>query len=378
MANPPEILLVGAADWLGASKVPRYASLAGARVSVLSHPHFMLAVSSYVSERIPAPEDADATLDRLRLHLETGRRYDWIVFTDDLMLDRAVERLDEAWLAPLLPARKNDREAARALISKSSFSRAMRACGVVVPDGEPARGGERIRAAAARVGFPVLVKPDRGFSGRRIFRADGAEELAALTATDPLDESIVERKIDGRVGATAVIFDQGRPSWWSSFMKAGVWPEPYGASCRRLDFEPSGIEEILSRIGEALGLHGFFGVDWILAPDGTLCVIELNGRPVPLIEGNHHVSQGLPDALRDFLAGRRAVRRPPPEAEAGEWHAMPQSFRLACAHRDWIQAAALLTGIGVRTDIPWDDWGLLKRRALQIGQSVIDVVRGDR
>ena len=365
----PRVLLVASDDWLGISRLPRYLSRAGARVSALTSPGFGLAASSFVTERFSTEEGAAKTLESLRRHLETAARYDWIVLADDELLDLAVERRGEPWLNGLFPMRSNDPDAALALISKAAFSRAMSACGVPMPQGRLAAGAAQILAAASDVGFPVIIKPNRGSGGVGIVSANSRAELAA-PAESTRGEYLVERRLEGRVGGTAVLFDRGAPAWWSSFFKVGVWPEPYGPSCRRLAFEPAGLEALLERLGPALGLHGLFGMDWILTPEQELFVIELNGRPIPLIEASLQVAQNFPDALRDFLAGRRTVRRPPPVGDAPLCHVMPQSFLLACSHRDWRLAAGLLTGLRDRTDAPWGDAGLMKKHAFRVAKAV--------
>ena len=356
-ATAHHALFVGTLDWAGPPRLPYYFRRAGARVDALIPASCRrLSASSYVSERIPGSEDPDEALDLLRRLLETGRRYDWIVFCDDVLVDHAVCRRKEAWLAPLLPASPDER--ADALISKAAFSRTMSASGVPMPPGQRADSPADIVRAAASLGFPVIVKPDRGFAGTGIFSARDDAELAAGAAT--ADGSyLVERCIEGRVGGTPALFRRGRLAWWSSFLKSGVWPAPFGPSCRRSAYEPAGLEAILQRMGAAMELHGLFGVDWIETPDGKVFVIELNGRPIPMNEGARQVREALPAALADFLSGRDDVR-PPGEESREAWHMMPQSYELAVAEGDRLLTARLILGMGVRRDIPWNDPGILR------------------
>jgi hypothetical protein len=364
---PREVLIVSSANWHGLGRVPRYLSLAGAKVSALAVPGSFLEASSFVAERFPASEDADETLERLRRLFER-RRYSWVILGDDVIVDRAVQRRDEAWIAALLPTQKGA-AAASALISKCAFSRAMGVCGVPMAPGRAASGYAEVSAAARELGFPVMVKPDLGFSGGGLFSADSDEELAAL-APRISGDYIVERKLPGEVGGTAVLFDRGRPAWWFSFLKVGVFPAPYGPSCRRLPMEPPGLEPILESIGAALGLHGFFGVDWILPPGGRLSVIELNGRPIPMAGPTRHFQEALPAALDDFLSGRSNVRRPPTPG-GPVVHAMPASFQLACHEKRRLFAAGLLLGISGWTDTPWRDHGLLRKYAGHLVKTLI-------
>jgi hypothetical protein len=363
-----EILIVLVRNFDGITRLTRFLSLAGCRVSSLAPPGSTLSGSSFMSENVPGAYDADDALERLRRILE-HRRFDWVIFGDDIVLDRAVQRRDEPWLGRLLPLRGSG-DAAEALISKAAFSRAMAAAGVPMAAARAASGGAAIRAAALSLGFPVVVKPDRGFAGMGLFSARSSAELEKGLESARGDY-LVESMIDGRVGATPVLFIDGRPSWWSSFLKVGVFPRPFGPSCRRLPFEPGGLEPILERMGAALGLHGLFGVDWMLTPEGELFVLELNGRPIPMAWSNPHTSEVLSAALGDYLSGAFSLRRPPAVLDARPLHAMPASFSLAVAEGRWRQAAGLLLGLSGRTDTPWEDYGLLRKHAVRMAKTVM-------
>jgi hypothetical protein len=366
----PRMLIVSSQDWIGISRIPRLARLAGANITVLAPPDSQIAASSHVAEHLPCSYDADETLDLLRVHLEAAPRYDWVVLGDDVLLDKAVGRFSESWLRGLFPL-SADAVSALPLVSKISFSSAMHAAGVPMPAGRAASGAHQIASAAAVLGFPVIAKPDRGFAGRGLFSAASPAELREGAKTAAGDY-IVESLLEGRMGSTPVLFDRGRAAWWSSYLKSGVWPQPFGPSCRRLAFEPRGIEAILERTGASLGLHGLFGLDWLLTSNEELFVIELNGRPVPMNEGCAQVSQGLPAALRDFLAGRFTVRRPPADDAGALWHAMPASYLLARAEGDRLLAARLALGIGEHTDIPWHDLGLLNHNYLSVIRAIFN------
>lgn len=366
--RPLEVLIVTARNFHGIARLPRLLSLAGCRVISLAPAGAVLSDSSFVSERFPGSDDANGALERLRRLLD-GKRCDWVIFGDDLILDYVVRRRGEPWLGGVLPVRGGS-DAAEALISKVAFSRAMGAAGVPMAPARAASDAAQIREAARALGLPVIVKPDRGFSGKGLFSARSSDELEKGLESAS-GEYLVESLIEGRMGATSVIFDRGRPAWWSSFLNEGVWPPPFGPSCRRRAFEPDGLEPLLERVGADLGLHGLVGIDWMLTPGGSLFVIELNGRPIQMSWSSPHVREGLPAALRDFLAGRFVVRRPPPDPSARVIHSMPESLLLACSEGDRRLAAGLLLGLSGRTDTPWSDPGLLMNHAIRTAKTLI-------
>jgi len=98
-----------------------------------------------------------------------------------------------------------------------------------------------------------------------------------------------------------------------------------------------------------LGLSGFCGFDFIIAPSGHAYLLELNPRVTPithlaLADGTH-----LPGALFHELVGREPDAHPVPISGdrialfPTEWQRDPSGSALGQAHGD----------------VPWDEPGLL-------------------
>ena len=349
----PTVLLVVAAPWIGVARVPRVLHDAGCRVVLMCNPGFYAAHSAYIDELLPAPKDVDALLTLLKEVL-AARRFDWIVLGDGEILGAAVEQ-SGAWRRGWFPI-DGDNEAARLLVSKTAFARVMTRAALPIPRSE-ATTGAGAAAAAARIGYPVIVKPDQSSAGRGIFRADNEQQLGALASEDmPV---AIQEFVTGPVGSTAVLFVDGKPCCWMSSFKDEVHPKPFGpSSVRRYAFFPT-IESQLERIGRELRLTGLCGLDWIL-PAGydEPLFIELNGRPPPWLHLHRHFGVDFPGAIRAMLSGAPRVIRPPLAVPEPRVRMFPQDAMRAAAEGDWFGFARGFLG---GDDAPRDEPQLLRK-----------------
>jgi hypothetical protein len=178
----PAVLLVVAAPWIGVARVPRVLHDAGCHVVLMCNSGFYAAHSAYIDELLPAPKDVHALLTLLKEVL-AARRFDWVVLGDGEILGAAVEQ-GGSWRRGWFPI-DGDHEAARLLVSKTAFARVMTRAALPIPRSE-ATTGAGAAAAAARIGYPVIVKPDQSSAGRGIFRADSEQQLGALADDMPV------------------------------------------------------------------------------------------------------------------------------------------------------------------------------------------------
>ncbi len=311
--EPPRILIATAAAWLGIARVPKILAGAGAHVSLLAHPRRPVARSRHVAELFRAPRDvpgAHAALKRLLAE----RSFDWVILGDDDIL-RAAGGGDDL------------------LVSKAAFVRAMAAKGLPIPDSEVAVGPDAARAAAERIGYPVIAKPDASTGGRGLFRADEPKDLGRVPEGATY---VVQRLVDGDVGSTAILLDGGRPLCWMSAFKHEVHPKPYGPSCvrRYVHFPP--LEPRLEALGALLPGRHLCGVDWILprgSPEPLL--LELNGRPPPWVHLHARFGVDLPGAIRAMLAHAPVVVRPPESVSDPVVRMFPQDAIRALDEGDW-------------------------------------------
>lgn len=360
---PPKILLATAAAWIGVSRVPRILAEAGGRVSLLSHPRRFAARSRHVAELHPAPLDVPGALDALK-RLLAERPFDWVILGDDEIL-RAAMKDRAAWPERWYPAG----DAAELLVSKAAFARAMGRSGIPFPASEVAVGPAEARAAAGRIGLPVIVKPDASTGGVGLFRAHAPADLARVPEGAVV---VVQRFVEGDVGSTAFLLREGRPLCWMSAFKHRVHPAPFGPSSVRRYVHLPAAEELLAALGALLPMTGLCGVDWILprgSPEPLL--LELNGRPTPWLHLHRPFGVDLPRAIRSMLEGTPEVVRPPAEARRAVVRMFPQDAIRALDEGDW---RGLLSGLFACGDAPLGEpmlfYGLAKYLLRRAGARV--------
>ncbi len=350
-----EVLLVVGGAWLGVARLPRVLADAGCRVVLLCHPRRFAARTRFVHELLPAPRDPAGTYRALE-PLLARRRFDWVILGDDFVLSEAT-RDAGAWRAGFLPV-PLEGDAPRRLLSKVAFAEAMERHGLPFPRSEAARGTAEARAAADRIGYPVIVKPDHGSAGAGLFRADAAAALAQLPDASTV---VVQRFHDGAVGSTVVLFDRGRPLCWMSSYKERVYPPPFGPSCVRRYVHFAGMEERLQPLGGLLGMTGLCGVDWIHAPgEAEPLFLEFNGRPTPWIHLHREFGTDFPAAIRAFLASTPVVVRPPAHPPVATVRMFPQDAFRAVSQGEWRSFLRSFLGRDAPNDLPRDD-GKLRR-----------------
>jgi hypothetical protein len=201
------------------------------------------------------------------------------------------------------------------------------------------------------------LKPACGSGGEGIVVAESPAELAALALSGDYQ---VERLLPGRHFGSVVFFDRGRPAAWFSFSKEEVWPGRFSPTCSRRLAEHPAVEDILGRIGAALGLTALCGLDWII-PDGGSgpVILELNGRPIPGIDMAAGAGVDFSAAFRDMLAGRQATRRPLPAGDGRLYHLFPRKIQQLGSRGDALGLLRVLLGRDGTLICPWDDPGLL-------------------
>ncbi|MEI6871373.1 MAG: hypothetical protein WCL08_03735 [Verrucomicrobiota bacterium] len=300
--EPPRVLCVSGPNWFGVSRLPIVLASAGFEVSVLAHPKSFVACSGFLRALVPGSFCPKENLELFRRHVSAGAQYDWVIFADDPTMMEAVRRSREEWLVPWFPAssREGDPDV---LIHKTLFIEKAAAAGLPVPPYCSVVSSVELCAAAAELGFPVIVKPALGFAGNGIFSANTMAELRGRSLPD--GEWCVQRQVTGRSGGTALLLWNNRPVWWQNSLRTKVWPEPFGPSCRRTSIHLPEMPEILDRLASALDFYGLCEVEWIL-PDcgGPPLLIEFNPRPASYLYTTTAMGGDLPVALRSLFAGK--------------------------------------------------------------------------
>jgi len=167
--------------------------------------------------------------------------------------------------------------------------------GVRVPASEairPALPPERVEALAARVGYPLFVKPVRAGSSYGITRLEAQDGLpdAVKTAFQFDDCVLLEEAIPGfEVGCAVLGNDElvtGEPDeielqngFFDYTEKYNLITSKIHVPARITREKAAEIKETAKTIYRALGCRGFARVDLFLRPDGELVFNEVNTIP---------------------------------------------------------------------------------------------------
>jgi len=220
---------------------------------------------------------------------------------------RELDRVESLWEpAMLLAARLREAFGARGLSvedtipfrDKEKMKRKLDAAGIRVPRHAAARGGREIRAAAERIGYPLIVKPIAGAGSADTHRVEGDEELAAaIESTRHLSEVSVEEFVEGEEYTFDTVSIAGRPAYYNVawyrprplVARTNEWISPQVIALRDPD-DPALAAGVAMGLGvlEALGFEsGFTHMEWYLTVDGEAVFGEIGGRP----PGAHQVDQ---------------------------------------------------------------------------------------
>jgi len=266
--------------------------------------------------------------------------------------------------------------AIRAMGDKAAAKRLMAAAGVpVVPgyDGED-QSDERLRAEAARIGFPLLIKATAGGGGR------GMREVAQ---PDEFDEALASARREARAafGDDHVLLE--RLIGDARHIEVQVFADPFDGAiylgerdCSTQRRHQKVIEEAPSpavdadlrrRIGEAavraarsVGYRNAGTVEFLLAADGSFYFMEMNTR----LQVEHPVTEmvtGL-DLVRlqlEIASGKPLPLRQEEVELRG--HAIEARLYAEDPFRDYLPGSGRLTrfhmpaGEGVRVDTGYDE-----------------------
>ena len=242
--------------------------------------------SRYAAGRVryPAPTvDPVATGDAL-VRAAHNHRIELIVpITDEVILalrDRLAELPVGCQVA--IP----DAAAARVVNDKGATMDLAASLGIPFPLSLPAESPASIRAAAERLGYPVVLKPvssrvrgdSGGVSQHAVSYAVDAPGLERSLASLGDPAVLVQRFWSGEGQGVELLLDHGRPVAAFQHRRLREVPVTGGASSLResMPLDPVLFEHAARLLG-AVAFHGLAMVEFRVGPDGP-ALMEINGR----------------------------------------------------------------------------------------------------
>ncbi len=173
---------------------------------------------------------------------------------------------------------------------KGRMKQVLDAAGIRTPRHFRAASTREVRAAAERIGFPLIVKPIAGAGSKDTHRVDDDAELEQVIAkVRHVEEVSVEEYIEGEEHTFDTICADGEIryfnlAWYRPrplLQRTVEWISPMTVTLRdvfRDDLAPG--REMGQAVLEALGFKtGFTHMEWFLKPDGEAVFGEIGARP---------------------------------------------------------------------------------------------------
>ncbi len=238
-------------------------------------------LSAYL--RVPAIFDEDDVIARVHAWLR-GREVDLVVSNwEPLVLTAA--RLRERFGLPGMSV-----DTVRGFRDKQLMKDRVAAAGLRVPRARRVRSAKEGRAAAAEIGFPVIIKPISGAGSADTYKVEGTRELeGVLPLLGHIDEAIVEEFIEGEEHTYDTVCLGGQPVYESVMqylpnaieMRSAEWISPVQITVRDLG-QPrlAGGLALGRKVLGALGMgDGMTHMEWFLTRSGEAIFGEIACRP---------------------------------------------------------------------------------------------------
>ena len=226
---------------------------------------------------------------------------------------------------------------------RSAFDAVIKALKIPNPVGEAVMSIPEGMEAARRIGYPVLVRPSFVLGGRAMEIVAKEEMLErylrnafSVDATKPvlIDKYIVGKEIevdaicDGEDVFLPGIMELVERTGVHSGDSISVYP-PFSLSQQVKDT----VVDYTTRLGMGIGIRGLFNIQFIVAPDDHVYVIEVNpraSRSVPFLSkssGYNLVSIATKVMLGQTLKAQGITDMTPPEAQ--RWYVKAPAFSFA-------------------------------------------------
>ena len=373
----PRIVFVTLSDDVGSERIVSEMGRRGAACAVLGRPGSLASLCRGVfAHDLPSRAGvwAAAVAVPRRLEAVVSRWCpDAVVPLDDLaaqiLRDVALARRTSAELRAVLHTSFGDPDHYRTVCSRGHLIDLAAGLGVRTPGQRPLTTLRSAVTAAADLGYPVLLKREQTCGGGGVtlveaapalptaFRSANrkakakrfARRIAGLVASDDRPLTL-QAFVEGRLALRNVACREGRVLAGITFAADQLDPPVTGSSTvlRRIDHPE--IETSVRLITAALGCSGFLSFDFLVSPDGSAYLIELNARPV----GSGHLGSGygvdIYGAWLEQFPGFHVARPAAPALAPGQPIALfPKEMQRDPA------SARLLPGARHFHDIPWNE-----------------------
>jgi len=215
-------------------------------------------------------------------------------------LDDSFEVLEE--LEEIAPILGNKSEIFRKVRDKHSFFNEIKRLNLPCPETAVVKNFEETRKAAKDIGYPVIVKPSKGFAGLGVKKAENINELKdCFKFVSSLDNEIVVQKYISGVHASISLISSSNKVRALTInkqllgIKEAGQSEPFGFCGNIVPFDISFDTRqkclyISQKIAQHFNLKGSNGVDIVISEKEKLpYIIEVNPRFQATLECVEHI-----------------------------------------------------------------------------------------
>ena len=272
------------------------------RKALLSHPAI---------ERFVWAEDAPSLVTQAALAIRQAT-YQLVVLTDDktirqiLLSDLSEE--EKLSLLPVATARDFHH-----LSSKIGLSETLRAHDITTPDFEPVRNPQELASAVRKMGFPLILKGDFSGGGTQTFKLLDEQQLRQLPQPFGFFPAVLQRHIQGTLIAIEAFYQDARLVHFGYAKALRLQhDDEFSPSCVR-EFSTrahldAGLVDELTRLGAALGAHGFANISCIeCAADGKRYYFEADMRPTVWADYPRHFGDDPALRIQDHFASGQTL-----------------------------------------------------------------------
>ena len=366
------LLAATATRWAGAARLPRELVRAGFDVSVLAPRGALVAESRHVAAVTLLPDGATPMQWLYMLLASIGERKPrLIVPCDDTTLQlmmsliesppEGVDKRTRDNLVELISESLGDPKYYRASVDKTLLPSAAEALGVRVPPHAVLADVAGARAFARTRGYPVVLKRAFGMAGQAV------EVVSDETRLDPAFRKLFAAADATLWNSTNLLIQAWVPgkglldavATWGGVACAGMTRE---VLMRNPATGPSTVvrcrqapeaRRFSALLAAGFGISGFFGPEFIEHEQtGEIYLIEINRRVTNGVQMGRLVGVDLCAALAAALDGRTYAKRT--DIAPGEEHLIAEF------PQEWLRDPGSSYLRDARTDVPWDDLGLLR------------------
>lgn len=285
------VLLVSKFNWDAPAEIPYVFAKAGYAVDVFCPADSWLSNNSFFKNHITCSND---NLEFLKELTDLVRRvkYDWIILTEDPLIELVKRELkDEDLLEQLLPVK--NKQARDILSSKIGFSSYFQSIGIDTPAYIGFQPGVNDFNELDSLQFPVLNKYDLSWGGSDMAISHDLKELQNTVKNLPKNAKlIIQEFIEGDDIRVDALFYNGRLLNYFAAKVLSHTKDQFSYTTRRSYYAYPELTELLTLIGEKIIAHGFANISFIRdRKTGIHYLIEIDVRPNTWIAYSNFLSK---------------------------------------------------------------------------------------